>query len=512
MHTGDCVILVLHFQILDAVRRHGKLSVQCYGIFFCIVCICLVCSFGIRHDPLECSVQLVASGGKLCIGCIDRHEDALAVGLPLEYKLVVGDHDVVVGSVAEGVAFPANGDQLFDQVCQLIRLRLLEAGAQCVVVVRRFLAFLAPLASVINAGDARHSEEQPVSQRDMLFVGQDRGQPGDVVVVRERHQMLAPVNAPLLRTVLAVQGVCDLEHVHAVEAGVKSLVTLIIRAAVQHLVINDQVVVAEEHLADQGEARSDLLAVAAEPFHEIVVQAVRHVETEPVDAEFLDPHFHTLQEIVNDSRILQVQFDQFIVAFPALVPETVVVAAVAVKVNAEPVFVGRVPFLLLYIFKCPEAPSHVIENAVQHDLHIVVVKRLTDFLKVIIRSEAAVDLFEIPRIITVVVRLKDRIQDDRADPKFLKIFRPVCKLQDAVLSNAVIVNGRAAEADGVDLIKSFIISPHKFSTFLVFDNVTPVAPALSYIVPYFVRKQKQKHLPDGFSELTPGRCRDILKI
>ena len=56
----------------------------------------------------------------------------------------------------------------------------------------------------------------------------------------------------------------------------------------------------------------------------------------------------------------------------------------------------------------------MIENAVQHDLHIVVVERLTDFLKIIVRSEAAVNLFEIPRIITVVVRLKDRIQDDRA--------------------------------------------------------------------------------------------------
>ena len=89
LHTGDCVILVLHFQILDAVRRHGKLTVQCYGICFCIVCICLGCNFGIRHDPLECSVQLVASGGKFRIGRIDRHEDALTVGLPLEYKLVV---------------------------------------------------------------------------------------------------------------------------------------------------------------------------------------------------------------------------------------------------------------------------------------------------------------------------------------------------------------------------------------------------------------------------------------
>ena len=325
----------------------------------------------------------------------------------------------------------------------------------------------------------------------MLLVGQDRGQPGDVVVVCERHQMLAPVNAPLLRTVLAVQGVCDLEHVHAVEAGVKPFVALIIRAAVQHLVIDDQVVVAEEHLADQGEARSDLLAVAAEPFHEIVVQAVRHVETEPVDAEFLDPHFHTFQEIVNDRRILQVQFDQFIVALPALVPETVVVAAVSVKVNAEPVFVGGVPFLLPDIFKGPEAPSHMIKDAVQHDLYIVIMEHLTDFLKIIVRSEPAVDLLKIPRIITVVVRLKDRIQNDRADPQLLKIFRPVCKLQDAVLSDAVIVNGRAAEADGVDLIKSFIISPHKFSTFLIFDNVTPADPALSYIVPYSVRKRKK---------------------
>ena len=51
----------------------------------------------------------------------------------------------------------------------------------------------------------------------------------------------------------------DLKHVHAVKAGVDAFVALVIRAAVQHLIIYDQVIVSEEYLSDQCESRVSAL-------------------------------------------------------------------------------------------------------------------------------------------------------------------------------------------------------------------------------------------------------------
>ena len=201
----------------------------------------------------------------------------------------------------------------------------------------------------------------------------------------------------------------DLKHIHAVKAGVDPFVTLVVCAAVQHLVIYDQVIVSEENFTDQCKARFELFTEMAEPLHEVVVQAVSYIQSEPVDPELLNPHFYTVEQIVDNRRILQVQFDQLIMAFPSLIPEAVIVTAVSVEINAEPVFVRRIPFLFLNVLKCPETSSYMIEHAVKHDLYIVIVKRLTDFFEVVIRAEAAVDLCKISCVVTVIVRFKNRI-------------------------------------------------------------------------------------------------------
>ncbi len=49
--------------------------------------------------------------------------------------------------------------------------------------------------------------------------------------------------------------------------------------------------------------------------------------------------FYTFQEIIYNSRIGKIQFDQFKMAFPSFIPEAVIIAAVAVKADMEPVFV-----------------------------------------------------------------------------------------------------------------------------------------------------------------------------
>ena len=65
------------------------------------------------------------------------------------------------------------------------------------------------------------------------------------MVVYKVHQMLAAVNAPRIWTILTVKRMCNLEHIHRIEAGVDALVAFVVGAAVQHAVIYNQIVIAE---------------------------------------------------------------------------------------------------------------------------------------------------------------------------------------------------------------------------------------------------------------------------
>ena len=53
----------------------------------------------------------------------------------------------------------------------------------------------------------------------MCRVSQDTGESCDIVVVSKSHKMLSAVNAPILWSKLAVQGMCDFKKIHAIEAG-----------------------------------------------------------------------------------------------------------------------------------------------------------------------------------------------------------------------------------------------------------------------------------------------------
>ena len=94
------------------------------------------------------------------------------------------------------------------------------------------------------------------------------------MIIYEVHQMLAPVYAPLFRAVLAVERMGDFKEIHAVKAGIDALVAFIIGTAVQHFVIDDQVIVAKEHFSNQGKSRFALFTECAETSHKVVVQAV----------------------------------------------------------------------------------------------------------------------------------------------------------------------------------------------------------------------------------------------
>ena len=237
----------------------------------------------------------------------------------------------------------------------------------------------------------------------MFLIRQDAGEPCDVVVVNKGHQVFAPVDTPLVGSELAVQRVGDLKQVHRIEAGIDTLIAFVVRAAMQHLVIYNQVIVSEEYLSDQYEVIFKLLDIGTQSLHEITVQTIGNVQTQSVDVEGVYPKLDTFQEIINNGRVLKIQLHQFKMTFPAFVPKSVVVSAVTVKVNMEPVFIRGVPFLLLNILKSPESASYMVKDTVQDDLYTVLVKTLADFCKILVRAETTVYLSEITGIIAVIV-------------------------------------------------------------------------------------------------------------
>ena len=81
--------------------------------------------------------------------------------------------------------------------------------------------------------------------------------------------------------------------------------------------------------------------------------------------------------------------------------------------DVKPILILRLLPLLKHILKRPEAASHMIKDAVQDHTNLVFFECLTDFRKIRIAAEAAVNLRIVPRIVTVAVGFKHRRKIDR---------------------------------------------------------------------------------------------------
>ena len=390
---------------------------------------------------------------------IDRNQHALVLANALPDALLVGQHDLLEVAVAERLTLLVRFGQRGDPVGQLVPHRRLERGAQRVVTLVLF-ARSAPLAAVIHARDARHAEQQRVDQRQVPGVLQDGCNAGDIVVIHKAQKVLAAVQRPVFRAELAQQGMGDLKQVHAVHGGVQALVALVVGAGVQHAVADELVVVAVQQLADEEEVRLYRVAEGAQLADEILVQTVGHVQTQAVDVEFLHPQADAVEDVLHDRGVFQVELDQLVMAFPALVPEAVVVVRVAVERNVEPVLVRGIPLFLLYVAERPEAAADMVEHAVQHDLDAVFVQGVAHRSKVLVRAEAAVDFAEVAGVVAVAVGFKDRGKVYRVAAELCDVLRPVRNLRDAVYQHTIVDARRAAEPDRVDLIKYALISPH----------------------------------------------------
>ena len=71
----------------------------------------------IGHRSAEFSVL----GGVRCIGSVDCNQHAFGIRFAFKYKLVVGEHNIAIGSVAKCIASCTFMNQFLDKRSKLIR-------------------------------------------------------------------------------------------------------------------------------------------------------------------------------------------------------------------------------------------------------------------------------------------------------------------------------------------------------------------------------------------------------
>ena len=280
------------------------------------------------------------------------------------------------------------------------------------------------------------------------------------MVIHEAEKMLATVPGPVFRAELLGQCMDDFKHVEAVKTGVESFVACVVGAAVQHAVVDEEIVISVQKFAQEKELRFDAVGEISQPVDEIPVETVSHIQTEAVNVEGIYPETDVIEDVLDHGLVPEIQLNKIVVAFPAFIPETVVVIGIAVEGDMEPILIGGIPFFLLHIPECPEAAADMIEYTVQDDFDSGFVECIHNLFKIFICAEAAVDSSEVSCIVAVGIRFEDRREVDGCDAELLQMRNPVLYLADAVHGHSIIIEGGAAEAERIDLIKVCAFVPH----------------------------------------------------
>ena len=97
---------------------------------------------------------------------IDCDENTFILGLSFENTLLVCQENTAEASVGESGMFLSDPAELCNMVCQIVPLRMIIGNAE------RRIAFLfsaccTPFTAVVYTGNARHSEEQCIDQRQV---------------------------------------------------------------------------------------------------------------------------------------------------------------------------------------------------------------------------------------------------------------------------------------------------------------------------------------------------------
>lgn len=195
------------------------------------------------------------------------------------------------------------------------------------------------------------------------------------------------------------------------------------------------------------------------------LQAVGHVQPQPVDAEFPDPPLHAAEQMPGHLFVSQVELHELVMAFPSLVPQSVVIPVVAVETDEEPIPVGGSLPIFQQVLERPEAPAHVVEHPVEHHPDPRLVKGAAKGGEFAVRSQPAVDPGIVPGIVAVRVGVEHRRKIDRIRMDAPYMGDPVCHFLQTVARHTLVLVRAAAEAQGIDLIKDTVISPHDGTAF-----------------------------------------------
>ena len=139
------------------------------------------------------------------------------------------------------------------------------------------------------------------------------------------------------------------------------------------------------------------------------VKAVRSVKSDAVNVPLFYPHLNSVQKIINNLAVSEIELNKVIAVVPALVPEAVIVSGISAEIqSAEPAAVtGTLP-VLLDIKECKMLSADVVENAVKDNSDAVFVQSLAYLCEVLVSAKAFVNFCVIGGVIAVSRRLKDR--------------------------------------------------------------------------------------------------------
>ena len=102
----------------------------------------------------------------------------------------------------------------------------------------------------------------------------------------------------------------------------------------------------------------------------------------------------------------------------------------------------------------------MVKYTVQQDLQPRLMQCIANRFKVFVRPKSAVYLMIVSGVIPMGIAFKQRIKQDSGGPCFLNMFHPVQNPQDSVRLYPVILPGRAAQPQGINLINNRFFKPH----------------------------------------------------
>ena len=136
----------------------------------------------------------------------------------------------------------------------------------------------------------------------MLRIVELAGYPVHVMVVHKIVQLQVAINPALPK--LAVECVGNFKVIPVHQAGIKPLVTFIIRHRVQDIRVCPLPVISMDHLPHQPEIRAERACEIRQFALEIQVQAICHIQPQAINSKIRHPMSNSFQDVLPGFRVV----------------------------------------------------------------------------------------------------------------------------------------------------------------------------------------------------------------